>query len=364
MDVHSMLMTYRPMSQLLQLFVIPEVESRVAAGTIAANTLPLQLYQFRFLQGDGKNVIEINDDVRITAKVKVNRPVNAGEPLTLADVDPSECFLEPPTLNGKPASFFLCRSSFLNFITMFDFTPGAPPDPTGAVIEPPAMRYPLAHMAQADHLLKAIEPIEKYKQLADASWPPGPAHYPNVLWHLAEDPAIVQKPEFADVVAGSYNEAYLQRQLAFWTETNLFGDRLPYVKKAIEEYLAGDHVSSIYVLVPHFEGIVKDYLTQANVAHRYRFESCVDDLNTLVLSRKIVMFPRPVLDQIFTFIETGTFLTETGNVVDPSKQVTRHGIAHGIFKNFENRDIALKYLILLDSLAYILLHDKLLTGKL
>src|SRR5881396_3493582 len=28
-------------------------------------------------------------------------------------------------------------------------------------------------------------------------------------------------------------------------------------------------------------------------------------------------------------------------------EVTRHGIAHGVFKNFENRDIALKYLILL-----------------
>lgn len=364
MDVHSMLMTYRPMAQLLQLFVIPEVEARIAAGKIAADTLPLQLHQFRFLQGDGKNVVEINEDVHITAKVKVNRPVNAGEPLTLADVDPSECFLEPPTINGKPAGFFLCRSYFLNFITMFDFTPGAPPDPSGAVLERMAMRYPLADMAHADQLLKVIKPIEKYRQLADASWPPGPAHYPNVLWRLAQDPAIIQKPEFADVVAASYNEAYLKRQLAFWTDTKFFGDRMPYVTKAIEEYLAGDYVSSIYVVVPHFEGIVKDYLTQANVAHRYTFESCVEDLKKLVLSRKVVMFPRPVLEQIFTFIATGTFLIQTDKVNDPAKEVTRHGIAHGVFKNFENRDIALKYLILLDSLAYVLLHDKLLTGKL
>jgi len=56
MDVHSMLMTYRPMAQLLQLFVIPEVEARIAAGKIAADTLPLQLHQFRFLQGDGKSM--------------------------------------------------------------------------------------------------------------------------------------------------------------------------------------------------------------------------------------------------------------------------------------------------------------------
>ena len=189
-------------------------------------------------------------------------------------------------------------------------------------------------------------------------------HYPHVPWHLQNDLASIQKPEFADVVAASYNEAYLKQQLAFWSETKFFSDRLPYVTKAIEAYLAGDYISSIYVLVPHFEGIVKDYLTEAKVAHRYRFESCVADLKALVLSRKVVMFPRPVLDQIFTFIETGTFLTETGNINDPAIEVTRHGIAHGSFKNFENRDIALKYLILLDSLAYVLLHNKLLTGTL
>lgn len=364
MDTHSTLMTYRPMSQMLRFYVIPEVEARVAAGTISAAALPFPVFQFRLLQGDGKNVIEINEDVHITAKLKVNRPVNAGEPLTLADVDPSECFLEPPTVNGKPAAFFLCRSSFLNFITMFDFTTNAPPDPSGAASERRAMPYPLAEMAHADQLLKAIKPIEKYKQLADSSWPPGPAHYPHVLWHLHQDPDSIRKPEFADVVAASYNEAYWKQQLAFWSETTFFGDRLPYVTKAIEAYLAGDYMSSIYVLVPHFEGIVKDYLTQANVALRYRFESCVADLKTLVLSRKVVMFPQPVLDRIFSFIETGTFLTETAKIGDPSKEVTRHGIAHGVFKGFENRDIALKYLILLDSLAYVLLHDKLLTGTL
>jgi hypothetical protein len=41
--------------------------------------------------------------------------------------------------------------------------------------------------------------------------------------------------------------------------------------------------------------------------------------------------------RIFTFIESGTFLTETGRINDPAKEVTRHGTAHGVFKNFESR---------------------------
>ena len=77
-----------------------------------------------------------------------------------------------------------------------------------------------------------------------------------------------------------------------------------------------------------------------------------------------LMFPVEILERIFAFIETGTFLAETANIRDPEKEVTRHGIAHGVFVGFENRDIALKYLILLDALAYVLLHDKLLTAAL
>lgn len=322
------------------------------------------MVQFRFLQGDGQNLIEINDDVKIIGTLKVKRAVNASELLTLADVNPDECFLEPPTVNGKPASFFLCRSSFLNFITMFDFTPGIPAELGDPDDAPRPMRYPLANMVRADQMLDAMRPIEKYKALADASWPPGPGHYPDVLWRMHQEPDSLPKSDFADVVAASHSEAYWKRQAAFWTETNFFGERMPYVSKAIDEYLAGDYVASIYVLVPHFEGIVRDYLTAAGVPLRYRFESCVADLKTLVLSRKTLMFPRQVLDQIFTFIDTGTFLSETGGINDPGKEVTRHGIAHGVFKNFENRDIALKYLILLDSLAYVLLHDKLLAGTL
>ena len=174
MDAHSMLMTYRPMSQFLRLFVVPEIERRVAAGALAPDALPFQVVQFRLLPGGGQNIIEINEDVKIAAKVPVNRAMNAGEALTLADINPDECFLQPPTLNGNPASFFLCRSSFLNFITMFDFTPGIPAEGGDPDDAPRPMRYPLAEMARAEQMLEVMRRIEKYRALADASWPPRP----------------------------------------------------------------------------------------------------------------------------------------------------------------------------------------------
>lgn len=357
------LSAYRPMSEMLRLAVVPEIERRVAAGTLTADTLPIPVRQFRFVQGGGKSFVEINDEVQLKAQVRVTRALAVGEPMTLSDMHPDECFLQPPEVDGRPAAFFLCQALFLNLMTMFDFTPNLPPELEDAKREPSRMPYPVAEVAQAADLAEKMKPIEKFAQLAAASWPPGPGLYPNVLWRVHQDPGILHKPEFADVVAAAYSEAYWKDRLAFWTETAFFRDRMKYVLKAVEEYLAGDYVASIYVLVPHIEGIVLDYLQAAGVTPRYRVESRVGDLKALVLSRKVLMFPRRVLDQVFAFIETGTFLAETGDVADPGQQVTRHGIAHGIFKNFESRDIALKYLILLDALAYVLLHDRLLAGK-
>jgi hypothetical protein len=353
------------MAHFLKYFLVPEVRRRVDTGEIAPQLLPFYVRQFRFLQIPGKTHLELNDEVRVTAnaKLKTSRPINAGELLTADDIDLDETYLEPPTLDGKRAAFFLCRSSFLNFITLFDFTPNAPPERTSSDPES-RMRYPFADFAVSDNLLKVMRPIERFKQLADANWPPGPAYYPNVLWQIHNHPDALHEPGFADVVAKAYGETYLRRQLGFWTETNFFGSRIQYVKKSIDAFIAGDYVSTIYVLVPHLEGIVKDYLASAGLTPKYRFESCVRDLKTLVLSRSALMFPVEILERIFAFIETGSFLTETTKIQDPAREVTRHGIAHGVFVGFENRDIALKYLILLDALAYVLLHDKLLTATL
>jgi len=76
-----------------------------------------------------------------------------------------------------------------------------------------------------------------------------------------------------------------------------------------------------------------------------------------------MLFPKHLLDLILGFIERD-LMKNTDDVVDPGQQVNRHGIAHGIFAGFETRDIALKYLILLDSLAFVVFHDRLVAGTL
>ena len=83
-------MTLRPMSQLVTMFVIPEIERRVVAGVLAEKDLPFRVVQFRWIQSDGENSIELNEEVNLRAKIKTTRPVEAGQPLTFADIDANE----------------------------------------------------------------------------------------------------------------------------------------------------------------------------------------------------------------------------------------------------------------------------------
>ena len=363
MPTNSSLIPFRTISQITKVYVLPEVESRISSGIINSSQLPLNIKQFRLIQTSSEFIVELNDEVKIEANIKVKRAINAGELITLADIYPEECYIVPPTASGKPAPYFLFQSMFLTFFATFDFSPNLS-DVSKKDLTVIKQKYPLVDFLNAKHLRDTIDPIELFKLLASSNWPPTSGYYPNVLIWTHTNPDKIKDASFLEVVAGAYNHEYWNHQLRFWTEAQLFSRQMPYIQKSVSEYFEGDFVSAIYVLVPHFEGIVKDYIRECGTTPNYRFKSCVKQLREIVLSRKILMFPPDILKLIFEYIEKGSFFTETSNVTDASEEVNRHGIAHGVFTGFETKKISLKYLILVDSLALVLLHDKILRGVL
>src|SRR5688572_28145887 len=119
-------MTYRPTSQMLSVFVLPEIDRRIASGMITPDHLPLQVHQLRVVQPGAGHRVEINDEVQLELTFKPKKPVKEGDTVTLGDIDPEACFLKPPLLDGNPASYFLVQSAFLNLNVLFDFTQNAP----------------------------------------------------------------------------------------------------------------------------------------------------------------------------------------------------------------------------------------------
>lgn len=354
---------FRTISQLLKIFVLPEVEKRIKDGTTKESDLPLELFQFRAVQKkqpDGKAlpIVELNQEVNLLTEIKAKRQISAGEPLTLNDIYPDECFILPPVYDGQPAAYFLCQSAFFDYLLLFDCRPNVPS--ITEELKKLKTPYPILDLINNKDLYDTIKPIEKIELLSNNNWPPAPGYYPQVLYDLHKDPTLINSPNFLEVVSKAYGTSYWAERFAFWDKTNFFPKRHPYLKRALDAHFSKDYIASIYILVPQFEGIIKDYLTECNQKTNGGFKEYIKSLKELIFSRKILMFPRGAFEIAFEYLETGSFWEKSYKIKSPSTTINRHGIAHGVFTGFEHEEISLKYLILLDLLSYILLHDKML----
>lgn len=117
------------------------------------------------------------------------------------------------------------------------------------------------------------------------------------------------------------------------------------------------------MIVPEFEGVVREHLRASGVIPPRNQKPALEAFRTLILSRKVLLFSPSVLDTILTCIEK-SFMGPTEDVTNPNAQINRHGLSHGIFSGFETREVALKYLILFDALAFVIFHDRLVTNRL
>jgi hypothetical protein len=306
--------------------------------------------------------VELNNEVNVIVRARSTRSIAQYEEVRLADIDPSDCTLFPPHIGGSPAAFFLCLSTFLGFLVFFDFSPNMP---HSEQTEPASSQpFPIEEYVRTTEFIIKNSPIKLLERLAALNWPPAPSYYPTVLTQNTFQQNPPDSQALFQAIKNVYTEVYWESRLTFWKEIDLFGVRLQYLQKAVREYFEGDYVSAIYLIVPQFEGIVKSYLKSCNIEPKYRFESCLQQFKNLIFSRKIIMYPKPFLEVITDYLHTGSFLRETDQVFDPSASVNRHGIAHGVFTAFENQEITLKYLALMDGLAFLLLHDRLVSGTL
>lgn len=226
------------------------------------------------------------------------------------------------------------------------------------------IKYPIVEFVKTHNMWKIVNPIDKLKILSNKNWSPAPGYYPKTFIYMHENPNQIDDESFFEVVAKSFDRDYWNTRLEFWQETNFFPKRLQYIRKAIDAHFQKDFICSIYILVPQFEGIIKDYLKEFGIVRVGDFIGCVRKLKDLVKSRKVLLFPREIFKTIFQYLENGSFWRHTTTIQDPTAQVNRHGILHGVFTKFECESISLKYLILLDLLSFVLLHDRMLTYSL
>ncbi|WP_213803135.1 hypothetical protein [Granulicella sp. dw_53] len=360
-DISGELFTYRPLSQMIPMLVIPSINEKVANGVISATTLPIELQRLQILwPPSAPPVVQVNDEVQITVEGIARRPVKAGDPVYTTDIVPGSERLVPPTINGAPVAYLLFFSSFMDLRVYFDFSPNGPDWTPEIQRKPP---YDLQEFAARTNFIQANPPKTLLTRLKQLGWPPSPTYYPSLVQTMAQPGG--DTPEMvASTIIAIHGVQYWTKRIALWSELKIFSTRTPYIRKAIEEYLEGDYISAIYVAVPQFEGIINDYVRSSGGSVASKFRDNLSEFERLIESRGVLLFPRFALNLVVDFIDSGSFWNNTSTIADPRQEINRHGIAHGVFTDFEAQELALKFLILLDCVAVILLQDQMIRGVL
>lgn len=354
------------LSQFLHSGVIQEVERRKAAKTLPAESL--ELYSFQWIQipswesGGARNIIELNEEVKVHAEVKVRRTVKAGQPLTLDDVYPEEAVIKPPVVDGKPRAFALYNTAVFGYKLTFNFGPNHrdynPADDSG-------IKHDLEGFVRTKQFVEAVKPREKLHLLKDSNWPPAPGYFPSVLLAVHNDPSIISNSAFVAEIKKAYSQDFWDRRISLWQSAKVFPNRTQYLIRAIKAHLEGDFIASIYVLLPQFQGIVNDYLKECGApCPENDFKAAVLALQKLIESRTLILTSRELVAIFVEFLRDGSFWKHSSTIPQPSELINRHGVLHGAFVNFESEILSAKYLCLLDGLSYLILNDRIIRGGL
>lgn len=361
LDISGELFTFRPLSQMIPLLVVPSIDGKVANGVMSAATLPVEIKCLQILWPPSTApVVLLNDEVQIIVEGIARRDLMPGDPIYTTDIVPGSEHLVPPTINEAPVAYLLLLSSFMDLRLIFDFTPNAPDPKPEAHMMP---RYELQELSARRDFIQANPPETLLGRLKQLGWPPSPTYYPSLAQAIAQ-PGGDTPEMIASTIIDLHGAEYWRKRIVLWKELRIFSTRTSYICKAIEEYLEGDYVSTIYVAVPQFEGIINDYVRSSGGTVAPKFRNTLSEFKRLIESRKVLLFPRFVLNLVLDFIDNGSFWNNTTTITDPKQEVNRHGIAHGVFTGFETQELALKFLILIDCVAFVLLQDQLIRGVL
>jgi hypothetical protein len=366
-----MVLKYRPISEVIRIFVLPEIDKRLREGRLSSTNFPIELQQFRAYQvnegaGKIKPVVQLNNEVDLKIRTKLKDPskkIEIGQILTTSEIELEECHIFPPEQSGKPCGYFYFNRVFLEPWMTFDFTPNAP-GITEEELKELRIKLPVKQWFQEKKFVEIVKPYEKMDLLVSKNWPPAPCYYPQIYASIHKDVNFIESTEFMPLLNSLVNSTYWKERLEFFDKVNLFPKRIEYIRKAVQAYLNKDYICSIYALCPQFEGIIREYLELNHIGVADHYKANLNSLKALIFSRRVLLYPKKFINIIFEYLENGSFWSHTSQIHSPEKIINRHGILHGIFTQFESEELSLKFLMLLDSLAFSIFSDRLATGSL
>ncbi len=245
--------------QMHQHWIGPELEARTCAGTLPAD-FQIKRCLIR-MPKNAKPIVEFNEEVTLRAKVKVpeDRQPKAGDIARLDDIEYIER-VYPPEVDGIRVAFFSAQWLCGKFGVFFDLSPNHDDTPQegahgwkmgeaiGRAVQSSMVELALAvHSSVQDELVKI------------GLWA-APALLPYPLSKIAGLVKAGDEAKARKVFVEHCSAARLTDLVAEWWGIPAFDDRRPLFEQALSAHVSGQYFLSVSTLVPHFEGVMTDWL--------------------------------------------------------------------------------------------------------
>ena len=346
---------YRTIAHMLQMH-------RASIDVVAAAaTHPLEISQFLVtFSAQGSPRVEVNEQARLEVRVVVRREAMAGEGLTESDIDlDSAEFYREDAAGGREA-FFYCWTEFFEQAFCFDFRPAHPEQQQ----EPAPATFPLRRLLELKKFDHAVRPMELLPVLAKHHWPPAPCYFPAVFAYtrgLAPE-ASVDDAKVIEILGEQSLESWLTR-VNWWAELGVAARRRSTLTRGMERHFAADYISATHIFAAQIEGLMRDHLHWAGQPSPYRSAGVVDSLRKLVAGRSWVLGSAAIRNELIAFVDREVFARDFADVVDLEREISRHGVAHGLIGDVDSALLSWRFLALIDGLVQMLLLDRVASGK-
>jgi hypothetical protein len=360
--------THQTFSQMLDVWIAPEISRRIASGTPpeAFATLTQALVVFPPQNEPERHIVLLNDEVQVGATVRpaYNSSLSGwsqGEvrDLRLGDMfDLRETHLEG--VNIETDGFAWLRPEGRAWTMYFNFLPNSGfSEKLGQAERERFMRA--IRDAIAQEMLRVFargvlteDPGIRAAMAADG-WCPTPILLPNPWIEMCEAYRQGNAAAAEALAVTAIGAAELNKMIATWVAEEPFTSDRRFLETGVERYLSGDYISAVSVLLPRIEGIANRVREKRGIGARDSISQVLKSLDQLASAEVRDGY---LAQQIRAEFEAliGNFLLAQFRPSAPGAEAVRgrHAHAHGATGDAHyDRAYALKIILALDALFFV-----------
>ena len=347
--------------QVYELWIKSEILGRKQTGSLPEN---FKIFRCLIrLPKDRGPIIEFNDEIKwvVLAKSAPGTSFKKGETVFLRDIQ-EIVTVRPPEVDGERVAFIYVFRMGKGYQIIFDFEPKIPErfipkEEKGGW----NLSKTVAESLQAILTEKAVRIHDKTQsQLQKIGLWAAPALLPYPISKIAKQLEDGDTEGAKATLVEHCSPALIEELSSKWWTVEQFELRKGLIQDALDGHKEGKYRVGIYLLLPHVEGVITDWICTKLPAKEipWRQESKTKRFRDLVLERPPSTFTyKRIVESTVDFILGGPVLKTFQRWIDEIDEAfpNRHVVEHGKYdESLFTEENSIKLFLLLDTVYHII----------